>query len=92
MRRVELPRLGTFEVWREEARALAARDVPAERVTWAMAGEAASLFDEVSEPLADGPLREVTVPKDFPPLALTPHQTTTPPLPAHKILSGLICG
>ncbi len=69
MRRVELPRLGTFEVWREEARVLAARDVPAERVTWAMAGEAASLFDEVSEPLADGPLREVTVPKDFPPLA-----------------------
>jgi len=68
MRVVSLPRLDTFETWRSAARDMAARGVSADQVTWQMECEAASLFVD-DTPLLDGPLREVTVPKGFPPLA-----------------------
>ena len=61
-----LPRLGTFEAWRDAARALASNDVPADDVDWALEGDVESLFG------AGAPLpapREMSVPKAFVPLA-----------------------
>jgi len=68
MRTVHLPRLGTFERWRDAARDLAAHGVAQDQVTWAMEGDAASLFDAPDAPLTGDPLA-ITVPKTFPPLA-----------------------
>ncbi len=61
-----LPRLGTFEAWRDAARALASNGVLADDIDWAMEGGAQSLFG------AGAPLpapREMSVPKAFVPLA-----------------------
>ena len=69
MQRVELPRLGTFDAWREAARACAAAGVPACDVEWVLEGAEASLFGGTALDLPDVPQRKVTVPKDFPPLA-----------------------
>lgn len=68
MRVITLPRLGTFDAWRDTARALAASGVPSDAVTWQMEGEATSLFD-APQHVPDGPTRGVTVPKTFPALA-----------------------
>ncbi|APE44611.1 uracil-DNA glycosylase [Sulfitobacter alexandrii] len=64
---VRLPRLGTFEAWRDAARALAGNGVAAEQVVWAMEDAPTSLFEGAEAPLPrPAPL---TVPKAFPPLA-----------------------
>lgn len=64
---VRLPRLGTFDVWRDAARALTSNGVVAEQVNWAMEGDSAGLFEDASAPLPEP--RPITVPKGFPPLA-----------------------
>ncbi|NNE52982.1 MAG: UdgX family uracil-DNA binding protein [Sulfitobacter sp.] len=69
MKTITLPRLGTFEAWRDAARDLAAQGVPPEAVTWVMEGDAPTLFELGSAPRDARAKREVTVPKDFPPLA-----------------------
>lgn len=61
-----LPRLGTFEAWRDAARALASNDVPPEDIDWAMKGDGAGLFG-TGAPLPAP--REMTVPSGFVPLA-----------------------
>ncbi|KIN63379.1 Uracil-DNA glycosylase [Sulfitobacter noctilucicola] len=68
MYRVDLPRLGTFDVWRDAARRLAAHDVPPDRIEWQMEDAEVSLFS-ADDPLPDGYPRNVTVPKAFPALA-----------------------
>ncbi|KIN74952.1 Uracil-DNA glycosylase [Sulfitobacter noctilucae] len=68
MHTVTLPRLGTFEVWRDAARALAAAGTPPEQCSWQMEGAAASLFDTPDAPLPPAK-RSVNVPKAFPQLA-----------------------
>ena len=44
MYRVELPRLGTFDAWRNHARTLALGGARAEDVEWTFEGEAPGLF------------------------------------------------
>jgi DNA polymerase len=61
-----LPRLGTFDAWRDAARALASNDVPADQVVWAMAEEDGGLFG-TGAPLPAP--QAMSVPKDFVPLA-----------------------
>jgi len=75
MHTVPLPRLGTFEAWRDAARQLAAARVPACQVSWQMEGAAQSLFDGAATALPEG-AHPVTVPRDFPALArqLTAHR------------------
>lgn len=68
MRTVHLPRLGTFDAWRDAARALAAHGVPENQVTWALETDEASLFDAPEAPLSGTP-QTITVPKGFPTLA-----------------------
>ena len=63
-----LPRIGTFEAWRDQARALAAARVPPEEVAWTRGDAAAGLFDGGLIPEGDAP---VTVPKSFVGLART---------------------
>ena len=66
---VTLPRIGTWEAFRAEARRLAAAGIPAEDVTWSR-GEAPPGLLAGPEP--DTPaLREVRVPKAFPGFART---------------------
>ncbi|WP_299028080.1 UdgX family uracil-DNA binding protein [uncultured Sulfitobacter sp.] len=62
----QLPRLGTFEAWRDAARALASNDVPPEDVEWAMEGAEAGLFGGRAA-LPDA--REMSVPRGFVQLA-----------------------
>lgn len=61
-----LPRLEIFAAWRDTARALASNDVSPDRVVWAMEKETPGLFGD-GAPLPAA--REMTVPKDFVPLA-----------------------
>ncbi|KIN71129.1 UdgX family uracil-DNA binding protein [Sulfitobacter guttiformis] len=61
-----LPRLGTYEAWRDAARALASNDVAADDVEWTMEGDAESLFGGGS-PLPAS--RDMTVPAGFVPMA-----------------------
>ena len=61
-----LPRLATFEAWRDAARALASNDVAPEDIDWAMEGGAAGLFGS-GAPLPAP--REMSVPSAFVPLA-----------------------
>lgn len=68
MRTVHLPRLGTFEAWRDAARELAAHRIDQDQVTWCLEGAEASLFDTPDPPLT-GARQDVTVPKGFPQLA-----------------------
>jgi DNA polymerase len=58
-----LPRLGTFEVWRDAARRLA--HVPPADVDWGWHDAGASMFDAALPPPAEG----LTVPKAFVPLS-----------------------
>lgn len=69
MQVVSLPRLDTFEAWRDAARDLAARQVPDHAVTWEIAGQGTSLFAQMQVPPPRAPKLQVNVPKDFPPLA-----------------------
>ncbi|MFC3616248.1 UdgX family uracil-DNA binding protein [Lutimaribacter marinistellae] len=66
MRRVVLPQIGTFEAWRNEARALLGAGVPPEEVLW-FRGEAEP--DLFAEPLPPARGDAVTVPKGFVELA-----------------------
>lgn len=61
-----LPRLGTFDAWRDTARALASNDVPPEDIDWGMEGAGAGLFG-TGAPLPTP--REMSVPAAFVPLA-----------------------
>ncbi|SFD49748.1 DNA polymerase [Sulfitobacter brevis] len=65
---VPLPRLGTFDAWRDAARRLASHGVNGSQIEWRMAGDAPSLFDEAAAlpPPTEFPLN---VPRDFPALA-----------------------
>jgi DNA polymerase len=58
--------LEIFAAWRDTARALASNDVSPDRVVWAMEKETPGLFGD-GAPLPAA--REMTVPKDFVPLA-----------------------
>ncbi len=68
MQVVTLPRLGTFDAWRDRARGLARAGVCDTAVTWQMEGDAVSLFGDTA-PVSEPPLRDITVPKAFPALA-----------------------
>ena len=63
-----LPRIGTFDAWRAQARALAASRVPAEDVAWSRGEADGGLFDGGPVPDGEAP---VTVPKPFVGLART---------------------
>ena len=69
MHHVTLPRLGTFDAWRQSARALALAQVPPEEITWRMAGAEAGLFDDEDTPLPPPGDGTLTVSKAFPALA-----------------------
>ncbi|WP_299565720.1 UdgX family uracil-DNA binding protein [uncultured Sulfitobacter sp.] len=62
-----LPRIGTFDAWRDAARALASNDVPPDQIDWAMQDSDAGLFGASGAPLPSA--RDMTVPKAFIPLA-----------------------
>ncbi|WP_298492446.1 UdgX family uracil-DNA binding protein [uncultured Maritimibacter sp.] len=67
MRSVDIPKIGSFEAWRDAARALLVARVPPEEVTWSHGEAGADLFaDNAPLPQGEG---AVTVPKDFLPLA-----------------------
>ena len=64
---VTLPRIGTWDAFRAEARRLAAAGIPGEDVTWS---RGAAPPDLLAGPAPDTPaLREVRVPKAFPAFA-----------------------
>lgn len=65
---VTLPRLGTFEAWRDAARALAGADVSADKIDWRMEGDAAGLFEAEATPLPPA-TKPLNVPRAFPALA-----------------------
>ncbi len=66
MRRVVLPEIGTFDAWRDEARALLSAGVPPEEVLW-FRGEAEPDLFAAPLPAVEG--GAVTVPKGFVDLA-----------------------
>ncbi|MDO6585866.1 UdgX family uracil-DNA binding protein [Salipiger sp. 1_MG-2023] len=66
MRRVCLPEIGTFDAWRNEARALLGAGVPPEAVLWSRGEPEADLF---SEPLPTPEGAPVSVSKGFVELA-----------------------
>ncbi|MFK7837363.1 MAG: UdgX family uracil-DNA binding protein [Sulfitobacter sp.] len=68
MQTVTLPRLSTFEAWRDTARRLAGAQMSPDHVLWQMEGESASLFDTPC-PLPNLPPNEIKVSRDFPQLA-----------------------
>ena len=61
-----LPRLGTFEAWRDAARALASNNVAPDDIEWGMEAAAEGLFGS-GAPLPEP--REMSVPSAFVPLA-----------------------
>lgn len=61
-----LPRLGTFEAWRDAARALASNNVPPDDIEWTMAGDEEGLFGG-GAPLPHP--KAMSVPATFVPLA-----------------------
>lgn len=63
MIRVELPRFGRFEAWRQAARDLASARVPAGEVLWADEGEAPGLF--TADPLPPPGRHPVTASAEF---------------------------
>ncbi len=68
MRTVTLPRLGTFDAWRDAARGLAGAHVQSDQVIWQLEGESASLFGAPDLPAPkDG--QSLNVPRAFPQLA-----------------------
>ena len=64
MRVVRLPETGVAEAWRAAARDLASRGVPGEAVEWVQGDAPSSLFG-AEEAKADGPARELKVPRGF---------------------------
>lgn len=64
-----LPRLGTFERWRDLARDRAARGVPPDQIDWQMEGAVRSLFDGHGGAALQAVPHQLTVPKAFPQLA-----------------------
>ncbi|MDT0682774.1 UdgX family uracil-DNA binding protein [Roseicyclus sp. F158] len=64
MRVVVLPRIGTSEAWRAEARALAGEGVRPEDVSWSRGEASPGLLDGMSAP--SGTPRTLTVPRAFP--------------------------
>ena len=66
MRRVTLPEIGTFEAWRDQARALLAASVPPEDLLWQRGEGDADLFAAPLPPLTGG---DITVPRGFVDLA-----------------------
>lgn len=69
MQVVSLPRIGTFDAWRDAARDQAMRGVPPHDVTWQMDTAAPSLFQDGVIDINGTAPRQITVPKGFPPLA-----------------------
>ena len=65
---LHLPKIGTFDAWRAQARALAAARVPADDVAWTRGDGDGGLFDGETIPEGHAP---VTVPKDYVGLART---------------------
>lgn len=60
---VDLPRIGTWDAWRDAARRLAGAGVPPEEVLWRWDDQGSDLFaDTLPLPASDAP---VTVPKPF---------------------------
>jgi len=82
-----LPRLGTFEAWRDAARRLASNDVDPADVDWALEDGAPVLFDT---PLPD-PTQELRVPRAFGPLtrALIPERSGEGMILAYTLLHRL---
>ncbi|MCT4369376.1 UdgX family uracil-DNA binding protein [Yangia mangrovi] len=66
MRRVTLPEIGTFEAWRDEARALLGAGIPPEEVLWQRGPGADDLFTTDPPQITGGP---TTVPRGFVDLA-----------------------
>ncbi|SEV87699.1 DNA polymerase [Cognatiyoonia koreensis] len=60
---VPLPRIGTWEAWRDAARRLLAAGVPPREVLWDFDGSDADLF--ASDDRLPDPDRQITVPKSF---------------------------
>lgn len=69
MHRVTLPEQGTFEIWRDAARRLAAHKVPPGAVEWIVGEADSGLFPADPLPEGDGPA--LTVPRAFLDLAET---------------------
>ena len=68
---VTLPRIGTWDAFRSEARRLAAAGIPPEDATWSRGAAPPDLLASAG-PVTDTPaLREVRVPKAFPAFART---------------------
>ena len=59
-----------FDGWRAEARRLCGQGVAPEMISWQVEGKGGDLFASVSEASpAQGPVREISVPKSFPGIA-----------------------
>jgi probable DNA metabolism protein len=67
MLRVELPRIGTYEAWRDHARAFLADETPPEQILWHRGAQEADLFADTIPTPKSAP--QTTVPKDFVSLA-----------------------
>lgn len=66
MRSIALPEIGTFEAWRDAARAALAARVPPEAILWTRGADGGDLFGGEAAPLPDPPAQaRFTVPKDF---------------------------
>jgi uracil-DNA glycosylase len=59
-----IPRLGSFDAWREAARELLAAGIPPDQITWNDEDTQPALFDETARS-TPAPGRTVTVPKHF---------------------------
>ena len=68
MRAVALPRIGTADAWRGEARALLAARVPPEAVSWSLGEAAPDLFAAPAAPLPEASAA-ISVPRAFVELA-----------------------
>ena len=67
MHSVTLPRIGTFDAWRDAARALLSAGTPPEGILWSREAQEGDLFGgDTSLPPVKG---QITVPKAFLPLA-----------------------
>jgi DNA polymerase len=67
MLRVTLPRIGTYEAWRDHARAFLAEGIRPEDILWHRGGSEEDLFARPAPPPRTVP--RITVPKDFVALA-----------------------
>lgn len=69
MHTVSLPRLGTFDAWRDAARALSGAAVPGDQIIWQMEGAPRGLFEAAATPLPETAKAAPKVPRAFPQLA-----------------------